>query len=168
MMNAEALIKTLNLKKHPEGGYYKETYKSDELIKQASLPERFHGDRSFSTAIYFLLTKKDISAFHKIKQDELWHFYYGDPLTIHMINQEGVYSYIKLGQNLIEGETLQAVVKAGTYFGAEVNNKTNYYSLAGCTVAPGFNFADFEMPARKKLLDLFPEHEEIIIKLTYK
>jgi hypothetical protein len=168
MMNAETIIKTLKLQKHPEGGYYSETYRSKEIIKKTYLPERFTGDRSFCTAIYFLLTEKDISAFHKIKQDELWHFYYGDPLTIHMINQEGVYSKIILGPNITEGETLQAVVSAGTYFGAEINNQTQHFSLVGCTVAPGFDFADFKMPERKELLKLFPKHGKIIKKLTNK
>lgn len=167
MINAETIIKTLNLKKHPEGGYYRQTYKSEEIIEQASLPDRFSGNRYFSTAIYFLLRETDISAFHKIKQDELWHFYFGDTLTIHMIDQKNNYSKIILGNNIAEGESLQAVVKAGTYFGAKVNNKSNNFSLTGCTVAPGFDFADFEMPDRKELLTLFPQHEKIIQKLTY-
>src|SRR5678809_1669914 len=100
IMNAiERLVKNLNLKAHPEGGWYAETYRSAESIRHAALPARFNGDRSFSTAIYFLLPAGVFSAFHRIQSDECWHFYEGDPLNIYVIDQQGVLSTIKLGNN---------------------------------------------------------------------
>ena len=148
-------IDKLNLKKHPEGGFYKETYRSSESINKESLPSRFDADRNFSTSIFFLLSETNFSAFHKIKQDELWHFHYGDFLTIHMISPVGEYSFQKLGLDLDDGQKLQVVVPADFYFAAEVNDK-NSYVLCGCTVAPGFDFDDFEMPNRDELVEMFP------------
>lgn len=165
MKTADYWIEKLDLKPHLEGGYYKETYRSGEVIPLKTLPERFSGDRVFSTCIYFLLNKDNISAFHRIKQDELWHFYDGSSLTIHIIDPDGSYFISKLGKDIDKGESLQVIVKGGCYFAAEVNDKKSY-TLAGCTVAPGFDFADFEMPDRNILIELFPGHMDIIIKLT--
>ena len=166
MKNKQYWIDKLGLLAHPEGGFYKETYRASESITRESLPERFDADRNFSTSIYFLLSENNFSAFHKIKQDELWHFHYGDSLMIHIISPEGDYSYQKLGLDLDQNETPQVIVPAGYYFAAEVNDKTSYV-LCGCTVAPGFDFADFEMPNRKELLEQFPQHKDVITKLTY-
>ena len=158
-------IEKLNLSPHPEGGFFKENYRSGEFIAKDALPARFSGDRSFSTSIYFLLDLDNFSAFHRIKQDELWHFYDGVPLTIHVITPEGLYTAEKLGRNIDAGENLQVLVKGGCFFAAEIND-TSSFSLVGCTVAPGFDFADFEMPGRAVLLKLFPDHEQIINKLS--
>jgi len=165
MKDTNYWVEKLNLQPHPEGGFFKETYRSHEIIPQAALPERFSGDRVFATSIYFLLSKDDFSAFHRIKQDELWHFYDGTSLTIHIINLDGSYSTTKFGKNFDEGESPQVVVKAGCFFAAEINDKESF-SLAGCTVAPGFDFADFEIPNRDSLIELFPQHVEIIKKFT--
>ena len=165
MINAEYWIKNLGLKRHPEGGYFNETYRSSEVILKHALPARFNGDRVFSTCIYFLLNKKEFSGFHAIQQDELWHFYEGSSLTIHIIDQKGAYSTLKLGRNIENGDSFQAVVRAGCWFAATVNN-TKAYALVGCTVAPGFDFADFEMADRNKLIALYPEHRGIIEKYT--
>ena len=165
MKDANYWINKLDLKPHPEGGYFKETYRSDEVIFENALPKRFSGDRVFSTSIYFLLNKNDFSAFHRINQDEVWHFYEGSSLTIHIIDQPGNYSAIKIGRNIENNELFQSVVKRGCWFAASVNN-VEEYSLVGCTVAPGFDFADFEMPDRKRLASLYPEHIKIIRKLT--
>jgi len=154
-------VEKLFLEPHPEGGFYREVYRSDEIISEMALPDRFSGDRVFSTGIYFLLNKKDVSAFHRIKQDEIWHFYNGSSLTIHIINPLGDYAKVKLGLNIDENESPQVVVEAGCYFAAEVNDK-KYYTLTGCTVAPGFDFADFDMPSFEKLKELFPQHENIL------
>ncbi|MEM6632980.1 MAG: cupin domain-containing protein [Bacteroidota bacterium] len=158
-------INSLQLQAHPEGGYYKETYKSAEFIPQGGLPARFPGPRSFSTAIYFLLQGADFSAFHRLKADEVWHFYAGTTLRIHQISSEGEYEQKDLG--ILSGTSVapQAVVHAGTWFGAEVLDKTSY-ALVGCTMAPGFDFADFEMPSRAELLGLFPKYQEVILRLT--
>ncbi|MFH0975999.1 MAG: cupin domain-containing protein [Spirochaetota bacterium] len=158
-------IDKLKLEPHPEGGYFKEIYRSQEIIPKSALPERFSGDRVFSTSIYFLLNKSNFSAFHHIKQDELWHFYDGSALTIHVIDLNSAYYAAKLGRNADEGEFPQVIVNAGCYFAAEINDKSSY-TLAGCTVAPGFDFADFEMPGKSRLIELFPQYEEIIRKFT--
>ena len=165
MSNAQRWIETLKLERHPEGGWYREIYRADEAIPLAGLPERFSSDRNFSTAIYFLLDGTDFSALHRIKQDELWHFYDGSSLTIHMIDPAGDYSAAKLGRDAAAGENLVAVVKAGCMFGAAVDGEQSF-ALVGCTVAPGFDFADFEMPSREELLATYPQHREIVEKLT--
>jgi predicted cupin superfamily sugar epimerase len=165
MSDAEQWIQTLQLRPHPEGGWFREVYRSEETISPQGLPRRFSGERHFSTAIYFLLNEKEFSAFHRIKQDEIWHFYDGNALTIHMIDPSGNYSAVKLGRNPSEGESLLVVVKAGWLFGATVNGE-NSFGLVGCTVAPGFDFDDFEMPSRAELLDQYPQHKEIIEGLT--
>jgi predicted cupin superfamily sugar epimerase len=165
MKDANDWIEKLGLQAHPEGGFFKQTYKSHEFILKTALPERFSGDRAFSTGIYYLLNKNDFSAFHVINQDEMWHFYDGSPLTIHVIDKKGTYSKIKLGRDIDNGEQPQAVVKAGCFFAAEVNNK-EWYSLVGCTVAPGFDFEDFQMPSRDKLIGMYPQHIKIIKMLT--
>ena len=165
MKNANYWIEKLSLQVHPEGGFFKENYRSNEFISKDALPDRFSGDRTFSTSIYFLLDKDQYSAFHRIKQDEIWHFYDGCSLTIHIIDPVGNYSTVILGKDIDNDENLQIIVPAGCFFAAEINNK-NSFSLSGCTVAPGFDFADFEMPKSKVLLELFPQHEKIITNLT--
>ncbi|MCP4346178.1 MAG: cupin domain-containing protein [Desulfobacterales bacterium] len=167
MKDATYWITRLDLTEHPEGGYFKETYRSDESVGKDALPERFNGDRSFSTAIYFLLKGDQVSHLHRIKSDELWHFYSGSPLTVHIIDQNGEYSQIKLGCDFDKGEVCQAVVKAGVWFGASVDTPDSY-SLVGCTVSPGFDFNDFEMGQRGELLAKYPRHSSIIKKLTLK
>jgi hypothetical protein len=163
--NAVYWIEKLQLSAHPEGGYFRETYRSQEQVRATHLPVRFDGDRSFSTAIYFLLESHQVSAFHRIKSDEMWHFYAGSSLTIYVIDQQGKLSQVKLGNYVEKGEAFQAVVPAGYWFGAAVSNAAAY-ALVGCTVAPGFNFNDFEMAERAQLLKEYPQHESIISKLT--
>jgi predicted cupin superfamily sugar epimerase len=165
MIPAQEWIEKLNLSKHPEGGYYREIYRSGEYIKKDHLPVRFSGDRCFSTSIYFLLMEDDFSEFHRIKQDEIWHFYEGSSLSLHIISQDGIYSRVILGRDILAGQILQHVVPAGCYFGASSDDK-NSYSLIGCTVAPGFEFKDLEIPGRETLLSLFPQYSELIKQLT--
>lgn len=165
-MTAQEIIKQLDLQKHPEGGYFKEMYRSTETIPNRVLGNTFVGDRNHATSIYFLLTTDNFSAFHKINQDEIWHFYKGSCLHLHIITQQGEHQIIKIGNNLENGEVPQFVVKAGDWFAAEVPTK-NSYTLVGCTVSPGFDFRDFEMPEKRKLISLYPEHEEVLAKLGY-
>jgi len=165
MQDAEYWIEKLGLQPHPEGGFFRETYRSHEVILKQALPERFAGDRVFSTCIYFLLNKKECSVFHRIQQDEGWHFYEGSSLTIHIIDPLGEYSAVKLGRDIENGESFQAVVKAGCWFAAAVDN-TEAFSLVGCTVAPGFDFADFDIADRHRLVALYPEHRDVIEKYT--
>lgn len=164
-MNAKYWIHKLDLLKHPEGGYYKEIYRSEEVIPIEALPDRYSDKRNVSTSIYFMLDKEQVSHFHKLQSDEIWHFYYGVSLTIHMIDESGNYSIQKLGRNLDEGEALQFVIPKCTWFAAEVNDKKSF-SLIGCTVAPGFDFADFELAKRGELVKQFPLLKEIIEQFT--
>lgn len=164
-MKADDLIKQLQLEPHPEGGYFREIYRANEKISKSALPKRFAGDRAFSTSIYFLLKSGQVSKFHRIQADEVWHFYAGSSLTIHIISEKGAYSTQKMGSDLDASQQFQNVVEAGNWFGASVDN-TDSYALVGCTVAPGFDFADFEFGDREKLIGLCPEQKERIIELT--
>lgn len=160
MKNADYWIEKLRLTPHPEGGYYKEVYRSDELINIQNDFPRYNGKRCFSTSIYFLLKGKDISHFHKILSDETWHFYDGTSLSLHLIDENGKYSKVKMG-NSNDDELLQFSIKRNTWFAAEVNDK-NSFSLIGCTVAPGFDFNDFQLARKNELKKLFPKNVEII------
>lgn len=159
------LASKLNLQEHVEGGFYKETYRSEGIIKKGSAQEGFDGDRNYSTGIYFLLTSDTFSAFHRIKQDEMWHFYEGSPLTIHMIDESGTYSFQRLGLDLDNHEQPQFTVPKNIWFASEVEDP-NTYCLAGCTVSPGFDFADFELAERNSLMEAYPDHKEVIHRLT--
>lgn len=162
---AQYFVEQYEMLPHPEGGWYKETYRASEAIPQAHLPLRFNGDRSISTAIYFLLEGEQFSAFHRIQSDELWHFYYGDALNVYVIYHSGLMEIIRLGSNPDKGEVFQGVVKAGCWF-ASKPAKDDSFSLVGCTVAPGFDFADFEMAEREALIRQYPQHKEVISLLT--
>lgn len=163
-MTAENFVKHLQLKPHPEGGFFKETYRSNGTICSEHLSPNFMGGRNYSTAIYFLLQKGDYSAFHQIASDECWHFYEGGTLLVHIIDEEGKYYCIRLGRRIDEGETFQFVVPANCWFASEPAPGTEF-TLVGCTVAPGFDFADFEMADAKKLVNQFPQHQSIIQRL---
>jgi len=164
MQPAEYWITHLQLQPHPEGGFYRETYRAPKEISLDGIPSRFQGPRSISTAIYFLLRTQDRSLFHRIKSDELWHFHAGDALSIYVLTHHGLITH-KLGTNLEHGEVLQVVIPADHWFGAIVEEKGSY-TLSSCTVAPGFDFRDFELADRVRLLQEFPMHKEIITRLT--
>jgi predicted cupin superfamily sugar epimerase len=164
-MTTEELIRHLALVRHPEGGWYRETYRSNERVPSKALPARFGGERSFCTAIYFLLEQGDVSALHRIKSDEIWHYYAGASLSIHVLTRKGDHEILRLGPDITAGETFQTVVPGECWFGAEVSG-SGPYSLVGCTVAPGFDFADFEMGTATRLLQTYPAHDEIIRRLT--
>ena len=162
-MTADYFKKHLQLQPHPEGGFFKETYRSAGIIPSLSLPE-FDGDRTYSTAIYFLLQQGDFSAFHRIKSDECWHFYEGGTLVIHVIDNEGNYSCIRLGRKVDKGEVFQFVVPATCWFASEPTPETEFV-FVGCTVAPGFDFADFQMANAGALSKEYPQHESLIERL---
>lgn len=164
-MKVDLLVKELGLIPHPEGGYYKETYRSPFLVAQQCLPNEFTGERNIATGIYFLIEKGNFSALHKIKSDETWHFYYGDALEVIEINKDGILKTTRIGSDLLEGETFQYTVKAHTWFGSRVIEGGSM-SLVGCTVYPGFNFNDFELAKREDLIKDYPQHLEIITELT--
>lgn len=165
MTTAQQIIDHLNLQPHPEGGFFKETYRSDGNIPATGLPAEYDGPRYFSTCIYFLLTADAFSAFHRVRQDEAWHFYAGSPLKIHAIDPQGNYTETLIGNNFEKGEVPQHVVPGGYWFGAEVVSPGEF-TLVGCTVAPGFDFADFELAERSTLTEKFPQHRSIIEALT--
>ncbi len=158
------LVEKFQLLPHPEGGFYKETYRSNEQIEHNALPQRFTGNRQFSTAIYFLLEQGNFSAFHRIQSDECWHFYAGQTLHVHVIHPNGQYELLKLGNDLTNGETFQAMVPAGSWFASETA-KGGAFSFVGCTVAPGFDFADFELAKAAELVELFPSMKSLIERL---
>lgn len=166
MRSASYYINKLNLQAHPEGGYFAETYRSADTIDSDALPQSFDGDRNISTAIYFLLEGHQFSAFHRIKSDELWHFYAGIPLLVYIINPDGELEKLRIGNDLDDGGNFQGIVKAGCWFASRPINEQGF-SLVGCTVAPGFDFADFEL-ADGDLIKQFPQHSELISKLLHK
>lgn len=160
-MEAEAtqIIERLQLVPHPEGGYFKETYRSKESIKLSDGKER-----NYATAIYFLLTADTFSAFHKISYDEIWHFYAGSTIELHIINEQGAYQKHLIGNGPEKGEYYQQVVPAHHWFAARVVDGA--YGLVGCTVAPGFDFEEFTLGKRDDLLHKFPRHKDLILEFT--
>jgi predicted cupin superfamily sugar epimerase len=157
----EMLIARLGLQPHLEGGFFVESFRSP---LEQTLPDG--RVRAASTAIYFLLPYGAFSAWHRVSSDEIWHFYDGDPLELTTLNREGTVERATLGREIESGQRPQFVVPAGVWQAAKPMQGENGYSLVGCTVAPGFDFADFEMPDRAALLTLFPSHTEIISALT--
>lgn len=160
MANAATYIQELNLQPHPEGGYYKETYRAETTVDAMG----FSGTRNVSTAIYFLLEGNHKSHFHKIKSDELWFYHDGASLEISVLLPSGA-SIIRLGKNTANGEVLQAVVPANTWFASKVKNNEGFV-LVSCTVAPGFSFEDFEMAKKENLKREFPTAIELIEEMT--
>lgn len=153
------LVEKLQLIPHPEGGFYSETYRSEDRLKTNS------GKRNLSTAIYFLLTSENVSKFHRIKSDELWFFHEGSTLTIHTLSELG-HKQFSLGHTSPKDKAYpQQLVSANTIFGSSVDESESY-ALVSCVVSPGFDFADFELFEAEDLLPLFPEAEKIITKLT--
>jgi predicted cupin superfamily sugar epimerase len=163
--DAQYWIEKLRLEPHPEGGYFRQTYKSEMLIAREALPPGFSGVRAASTAIYFLLEGENFSAFHRLRSDEVWHFYAGETLVVNVIHPDGKYSRILLGCDPGAGQAFQAVVPAGCWFASHVEDGKGW-ALVGCTVAPGFEFEDFEMGKREELTSLYPQHQEFIRRLT--
>ena len=160
---AEEWANALELLPHPEGGWYRETWRAAETIPHGALPAVFGGDRSAGTCIYFLLRGGLPSRLHRIASDEIWHWYQGAPLSVHVLGDDGNCQELRLGPDPSAGQTFQAVVRAGAWFGAESQGD---WSLCGCTVSPGFDFADFELGDRTDLLARFPSHRELVERLT--
>lgn len=162
MLKRDALywINKLHLKKHPEGGYFVETYRSKKLV---DVPE-YDGPRHACTAIYYLVTGEQFASFHKMKSDELWHFYAGSSLNLYIIETgSGKLRQVTLGSNIDNGESFQVVVNSGSWFAASVDGHDSY-SLVGCTVSPGFDYRDWELADRETLVEKYPGHKLIIEK----
>ena len=160
-MTVDELVRQLNLQAHPEGGYFAEHYRSSVSME----PAGFGGKRNLCTSIYFLLEQGDFSALHRIKSDEIWHFYLGEPLEIVEIDGQGNWHSTLLGPDLSAGQKLCHVVKAGNWFGSRAAFGSRF-SLVGCTVTPGFDFQDFEMPDRDFFLGEFPHLESNVLAFT--
>lgn len=156
MPTAEDYIKQLQLTAHPEGGYYKETYRSENVIQANG----FDGNRSVATSIYFLLRDNEKSHLHRIKSDEQWYFHAGDVLEI-IVLHEGKFSIQLLGTNIEKGEALHVTVPAGAWFGSRVKEQTGFV-LVSCVVAPGFDFTDFELATYKKISREFPAYDSLL------
>jgi predicted cupin superfamily sugar epimerase len=162
--SAQTYIRQLELQPHPEGGYYRESYRSPstlEVISDSGKLVRRH----VCTGIYFLLEQGNFSAFHQIKSDEMWHFYAGQTLEIFELDAMGNLICTRLGANVLNGEVLQHVVPANTWFASRVASNSTF-SLVGCTVAPGFDFADFKLAHRQTLSEIYPQHHQLIAELT--
>lgn len=159
-------ISKLGLEPHPEGGYFKRTFESQEQITDQELTVDFEGKRMLYTSIYFLLTSNDVSHFHRLQSDELWYYHAGSPLSVHMIDENGEYTEHKLGLDLENGEVPQVLVPKNTIFGSSVQDRETF-SLVGCMVSPGFEYQDFELFTQEELLLKYPEHKEIIVKIAY-
>lgn len=159
--SAQYFIKQLNLAEHPEGGYYISSFRATDELAVRDV------QRPIYTSIYFLLRSQDISHLHRLQSDELWYYHAGSPLTVHMIFPDGTYEAKKLGLNVEAGEVPQIAVPKNTIFGSSVEDSETF-SLVGCMVAPGFDFADFELFTQEELLADYPQHEGVIRKMTYK
>lgn len=158
--DASYYVHHLGLEPHPEGGYYKSTYNSEQSI------DAFGTTRKLYTSIYFLIGEGDVSHLHRLKSDEIWYFHGGSSLLVHVIDEEGNYFEHKLGLDLENGETPQVLVPKNAIFGSSVS-ENGIFSLVGCMVAPGFDFEDFELFTQSELLEKYPQHEQIIRKMAY-
>ncbi len=163
----EYWVKYLGLRPHPEGGFYAETYRSKGVIKREALPDDYSASRNYGTAIYFLLTDTSRSAFHRLASDELWFFHTGAAIHIHLLNDDGEHSVLKLGSDLEQGMSLQAIIPRNTWFAAEVIGPEDH-GLVSCTVSPGFDFADFILANPTVLSKQFPHHIDLLQKFSPK
>lgn len=159
VLTAEELIRTLELKPHPEGGYYRETYRGPSLIPGHA------PSRHYSTAIYYLLVAGARSRMHRLASDEMFHFYLGDPVTWVLLEKDGNWRKVVLGPNLAAGQSVQLLIPAGTWFGGYLD-AGGKFALMGTTVAPGFEFEDFHLGTREELSRLFPQAQAEILRLT--
>jgi predicted cupin superfamily sugar epimerase len=166
MLTADELIRHFNLTPHPkEGGFFRETYRSAETYSDAVLPQRYGGERSAGTAIYYLLTPGTFSALHRLKTDEIFHFYLGSPIHMLQLLPDGGGCSITLGPDVLAGQQLQVVVPRGVWQGSFLE-PGGAFALVGCTVAPGFDYADYEHGDRDTLLQQYPDHADLIRQLT--
>jgi len=173
-MTAEQIIEFFGMKPLPkEGGYYVETYRAAEKIKKAALPVNLSGDRNIATAILYLLTADTFSAMHRLKSDEIFHFYLGDPVTMLQLHPDGHSEIITLGNDILNGQKIQIIVPKNTWQGAFINEAcpersrgSGRFALMGCTVAPGFDPNDYQQAKREQLIKQYPSRKDLIIKLT--
>lgn len=151
-------IQKLQLQVHPEGGYYKEILRSEDLINSEQ-----HNQKSLYTSIYYLLDSETKSFCHRLKSDEIWYYHSGAPVTLYLIDPKGNWSIKVCGPN--ENEDLSIIIPKNTWFGARVTQSDSFV-LVSCMVSPGFDFNDFEMIDRNELIEMFPQHKDGIIQYT--
>lgn len=165
-MTAQEIINRLELVPHPEeGGYYRETYRATEKVQNEALPGRYRSPKSFCTAIYYLLTPDSCSRLHRLRSDEIYHFYLGDPVVMLLLFPDGKSQEIILGPDIRNEQQLQIVVPKDTWQGS-ILQRGSRYALMGTTVAPGFDPVDYELGQREALVRQFPERRDEIIRLT--
>jgi predicted cupin superfamily sugar epimerase len=165
MQDALYWISKLSLKEHPEGGFFREVYRSEESIDGINLKDRRKGPRNLATSIYFLLRSEEKSLLHRLKSDETWYYHYGEPIHLFCIDNQGNMKEVKIGPNIENHEHLQYTIPEGTIFGGLLHGR-NTYCLVSCMVAPGFSFEDFQLLSREFMLEKYSKHREIILKLT--
>ncbi|MFM7023605.1 MAG: cupin domain-containing protein [Flavobacteriales bacterium] len=153
---ADYWIEQLGLQSHPEGGHFREVYRAAEM----------HGDRNIATSIYFLLKNGEVSHLHRLTADELWYYHAGQALRVTVIDKSGKLIEHFVGPDLEKGQQLQLIIPAGSIFGSEVIGVQNDFSLVGCMVSPGFDFRDFELFTTSSLLQIYPQYEQQIKRLT--
>ena len=156
--SAVAVIETLRLEPHEEGGWFRRTYESDRKI------ELSRGTRPCGTSILYLLKKGEVSRLHYLRSDETWYFHRGNPVELHSFS-DGKYECAQLGCEVTLGEVPQVTLPAGTVFGASPLG-TAEWSLVSCSVSPGFDYADFFWPDTEKLIRDFPVQETVIRRLA--
>ena len=165
MQTKEYWVEKYQLLPHPEGGFYGEVYQSEEMLPSEALPSRFAGSRKMGTGIYFLIDSENFSAFHRLQADEIWHHYTGATVTLHFIDPQGHFFQRRVGSDPESGALFQVLAPSGHWFAATVDSP-GAYALTGCTMAPGFDFEDFELARREQLIMQFPRHEALIRRLT--
>jgi predicted cupin superfamily sugar epimerase len=166
-MTAEQIIKRFKMQPlRQEGGYYIETYRATEQLKKEILPPGFSGDRNLSSVILYLLTAKTVSVMHRLKCDEMFHFYMGNPVTMLQLHPDGSNEIVTLGHDIFNEQKVQVLVPKGVWQGAFIQ-PGGKFSLMGCSVAPGFDEADFEIGDRETLLAKYPDMRDIIMRLTH-
>lgn len=166
MLTADDVIEKLGLRPHPcEGGFFAETYRSDEIISASGLSERYTTGKRFGTAVYYLITPETLSYIHRLRSDEIFHFYLGDPVTMLWLLPDGSSTTITLGPDLQSGQRVQVVVPRGVWQGAFLN-EGGRFALLGTTVAPGFDYEDYEAGLREELIARYPDRREVIARLT--
>ncbi len=167
MATADDLIRRLDLRAHPkEGGFFRETYRSAETLPSSALPRRYGAERSASTAIYYLLRPGTFSALHRLQSDEIFHFYAGSPVRMLQLFPDGTGRAIVLGPDVLAGQQPQVIVPRGVWQGSLLEPGGDH-ALLGCTVAPGFDYADYEHGDRAALLAQYPDHRDLILRLTH-
>lgn len=165
-ISPEEIIKRLELKPLPqEGGYFRETYKSTDSLLAGYFGLSSKSHRRISTAIYYLITPDSFSALHRLTSDEIFHFYAGDAVDMFTIDNDGNSQIVTIGNQVLSGETPQVIVPRGVWQGLKIK-EGGKWALMGTTVAPGFDYEDFELSERTKLISLYPEHAEAIIQYT--